>query len=61
MREGQYGLVYVVPAKKFAFYDDDEDENECIVYFGTPLLSPSGMYALRDLRKPPFEGQYEAM
>ena len=55
-----YGLVYVVPAKRFAYYDDQEDD-ECIVYFGTPLLSPSGLYKLHDLRKPPFEGAHIAM
>jgi len=56
-----YGLVYVVPAKRFAYYDDHETDDECIVYFGTPLLSPSGVYMLQDLRKPPFEGAHMAM
>ena len=58
---GNYGLVYVVPEKKFAYYDDDEDEDECVVYFGMPLVSPNGVYALNELRKPPFEGEYTAM
>lgn len=39
VEEGDYSLVYVVPDQKFGYYDDDEDEDECIVYFGEPLIN----------------------
>ena len=56
-----YGLVYVVPEKKFGYYDDNEDDDEYIVYFGEPLLSPSGVFRRSQLRKPPFEGKFTVM
>jgi hypothetical protein len=45
---------------KFGYYDDDEDEDECVVYFGPPLVSPSGAFPRGQLRKPPFEGEFRA-
>ena len=59
-REGDYGLVYVVPSGAFGYYDDDEDRNECIVYLGKPMCGPAYMYRRHELRKPPFEGDYAA-
>ena len=38
VEEGEYSLMYVVPDQKFGYYDDDEDEDECIVYFGEPRM-----------------------
>eukprot|EP00966_Prymnesium_polylepis_P168790 3902997-Prymnesium_polylepis.1 len=57
---GAYGLVYVVAENKFGYYDD-EDDDECIVYFGQPLLSLSKVFARGQLRKPPFEGELVAV
>lgn len=58
VKEGQWGLVYVVSQKKFGYYDDDESSEECIVYFGQPLLGPQGIFSRDDLRKPPFDGNH---
>lgn len=61
VEEGDYSLVYVVPDQKFGYYDDDEDEDECIVYFGEPLMGPCKVFPRSELRKPPFNGELVAM
>lgn len=60
VRSGNYGLVYVVPQAKFGYYDDDEDEDECIIYIGKPMVGPAYMFKRRELRQPPFEGEHRA-
>ena len=62
--EGDYGLVYVAEGEfrgKFGYYDDDEDEDEAIVYFGPPLIGDCYTLCLSNLRKPPFKGEFQAM
>ena len=62
MREGQYGLVYVVSERRFGYYDDDDDdEYGRIVYFGALLLGECREFHPRDLRQPPFHGQHKSM
>jgi hypothetical protein len=57
--------VYVVPRKRFGYYDDNEVEfaaamGKCIVYFGAPLSGPEFYFRRSDLRQPPFDGEYHA-
>lgn len=59
---GAWGLVYVSSAGRFGYYDDEEDEDECIVYFGAPLSGDGPhMYPRCALLQPPFDGQYTSM
>jgi len=60
VREGQYGLVYVVSERRFGYYDDD-DEDGRIVYFGAPLVGECRVFMEHDLRQPPFHGQHKSM
>ena len=60
-KSGEYGFVYIVPLGKFGYYDDDEDENECVVYLHKPMFGDCYTLKRSSLRKPPFEGEFEAM
>ena len=44
--------MYVVPDQKFGYYDDDEDEDECIVYFGEPRMGRGARGRTKDWRVP---------
>ena len=57
----KYWAANVVPDQKFGYYDDDEDEDECIVYHGEPLMGPCQVFPRSELRKPPFNGKLVAM
>mmetsp|Transcript_10700 Transcript_10700/g.26193 ORF Transcript_10700/g.26193 Transcript_10700/m.26193 type:complete len:117 (+) Transcript_10700:274-624(+) len=60
VKRGRYGLVFVVSQRKFGYYDDEE-EPECIVYYGTPLSDECDVFRRSDLRQPPFQGEYRSM
>ena len=60
-KSGEWGFVYIVPLGKFGYYDDDEDENECVVYLHKPMVGECYTLKRSSLRKPPFEGEFEAM
>jgi hypothetical protein len=58
VESGDWGLVYVTRGHlggRFVYYDDDEGEDEAIVYMGGPT---SACYSVRLtlLRQPPFAG-----
>ena len=64
VESGDWGLVYISSGAfrgKFGYYDDEEDEDEAVVYFGPPLLSDCYTLSLASLRKPPFQGEFTAM
>jgi len=59
VESGDWGLVYVTRGHlggRFVYYDDDEGEDEAIVYIGGPLTSACYAVRLSLLRQPPFAG-----
>ena len=59
VESGDWGLVYVTRGHlggRFVYYDDEEDEDEAIVYVGRPLTSACYTVRLSSLRQPPFAG-----
>lgn len=59
VESGEWGLVYVARGHlrgRFVYYDDEEDEDEAIVYVGRPLVSDCYTVRLSSLRQPPFAG-----
>ena len=59
VESGDWGLVYVTRGHlggRFVYYDDDEGEDEAIVYTGGPLTSACYSVRLTLLRQPPFAG-----
>jgi hypothetical protein len=58
---GNWGLVFVSTLGRFGYYEDEEDEDEALVYFGA--LSGDGpfMYPRSALRQPPFDGECVSM
>ena len=59
VESGDWGLVYVTRGHlggRFVYYDDDEGEDEAIVYMGGPLTSACYAVRLTLLRQPPFAG-----
>ena len=65
VKSGDWGLVFIAQGRgagRFGYYDDEEDEDECLVYFGAPLSGDGPyMYPRRALRQPPFDGEYRSM
>ena len=58
VRSGDWGQVYVSSEGRFGYYDDEEDEDEAIVYFGAPLSGDGPyVYPRSALRQPPFDGK----
>jgi hypothetical protein len=59
VESGDWGLVYVTRGHlggRFVYYDDDEGEDEAIVYTGGPLTSACYSVRLTLLPQPPFAG-----
>ena len=62
VRSGDWGQVYVSSENRFGYYDDEEDEDEAIVYFGAPLSGDGPyVYPRSALRQPPFDGKFVSM
>jgi hypothetical protein len=59
---GNWGLVFVSTLGRFGYYEDEEDEDEALVYFGAPLSGDGPfMYPRSALRQPPFDGECVSM
>jgi hypothetical protein len=62
VKRHDWGLVYVSSEGRFGYYDDEEDEDECIVYFGSPLTGDGPYNFPRGaLRQPPVDGDFTAV
>ena len=62
VQSGDYGQVYVSSEGRFGYYDDDDGEDEAIVYFGAPLTGDGPyVYPLSALRQPPFDGKFMSL
>ena len=58
VQSGDWGQVYVSSEGRFGYYDDDDGEDEAIVYFGAPLTGDGPyVYPRSALRQPPFDGK----
>ena len=59
VESGDWGLIYIPSERRFGYYEDEESENEAIVYFGAPLTGDGPyVYPRGYLRQPPFDGEF---
>lgn len=62
VQSGDWGQVYVSSEGRFGYYDDDDGEDEAIVYFGAPLTGDGPyVYPRSALRQPPFDGKFVSL
>mmetsp|Transcript_16928 Transcript_16928/g.19230 ORF Transcript_16928/g.19230 Transcript_16928/m.19230 type:complete len:155 (-) Transcript_16928:167-631(-) len=65
VRKGEWGMVYVsegILQGTFAYYDDDQGNDQAVVNIGGPRVPPTYIVKLSELRKPPpAPAQYPTM